>query len=131
MGDPRYNLEMLDHLDVPDLWPGIEHQDVDSGSTRRWASTVVGDPSARRRFTSAIVALVVAVAGTLLVVRALSPLGSHPGNASSWPGGTNVLSIPPAGTAIPAFLADGSPVFVVTTQQAQTHVLSAVSTHNP
>ncbi len=88
-------------------------------------------PSARRRVTAMAVAFAIAVAGTLLVVKAFDTSNPHPANLATWPGGTNVLPIPAPGKAAPAFLADGSPVFVVTTEGGSTHVLSAVSTHKP
>ncbi len=88
-------------------------------------------PSARRRVTAMAAAFAIAVAGTLLVVKAFDTSNSHPANVGSWPGGTNVLPVPAPGRASPALLADGSPVFVVTTEKGATHVLSAVSTHNP
>lgn len=87
--------------------------------------------SARRRVTAMAVAFAIAVAGTFLVVKAFDTSNAHPANVATWPGGTNVLPIPAPGKAAPAFLADGSPVFVVTTEGGSTHVLSAVSTHKP
>ena len=87
--------------------------------------------SARKRVTAMAVAFAIAVAGTLLVVKAFDTSNPHPANLATWPGGTNVLPIPAPGRAAPAFLADGSPIFVVTTEGGSTHVFSAVSTHKP
>lgn len=67
MPDLRDRLRGLDRIAAPDVWGDIE--------TRKPRATVGPEPSSTRRIGTAVVALLVAVAGIGLAVRALLPEG--------------------------------------------------------
>jgi hypothetical protein len=69
MAEHRSRLRILDELDAPMLWTEIE-------ARQRRAATVLARPTPwRHRAPTIVVAVAVAVAGTLFAVRALAPTG--------------------------------------------------------
>lgn len=88
MTDRRYKLDVLDRLDVPDLWPDIDHREVGGGDLEPSAR-----PSATRRVLIACVALVVAVASFIFLTQAFRPSGTSVDHPSPSVAGVTGLGI--------------------------------------